>query len=109
MPKFRKKPVVIEAVQYKGGMFGFHDVHAFVGNALIPYMLDPSSDDLMIETLEGNMRFKKGDFIIKGFNGEFYPCREDIFYKTYEAVEPTEQLQPLPVDPALLAQLPQEE
>lgn len=42
---------------------------------------------LKIKTLEGDMRAEKGDWIIKGVNGEFYPCKPDIFEKTYEKVE----------------------
>jgi hypothetical protein len=85
MPKFRKKPVVIEAVQYKGGINGFWDISNFVGKALIPYTLD-ENEALGIETLEGVMKFHPGDWIIKGVEGEFYPCRSDIFEKTYEEV-----------------------
>jgi len=61
MAKFRKKPVVIEA-----------------------YQTDKEMD---IETLEGIMHAEKGDWIITGVNGEKYPCKPDIFEKTYERVE----------------------
>ncbi|MDQ3541808.1 MAG: hypothetical protein M3440_14100 [Chloroflexota bacterium] len=80
MPKFRKKPVVIEAEQFTGNFLkelDFPENFAYAG--------DMSS--LVIETLEGNMTANPGDWIIKGVNGEFYPCKPDIFEKTYEAVE----------------------
>ncbi|MFR8990648.1 MAG: hypothetical protein ACLVH9_05715 [Fusobacterium sp.] len=59
--KFRKKPVVVEA--YK------------------------TSKELIIKTLEGDMKASVGDWIITGVNGEQYPCKPDIFKKTYEPVE----------------------
>ena len=49
--------------------------------------IDPATGDLMIRTLEGDMRATYGDYIIRGVQGEFYPCRSDIFAVTYEAVE----------------------
>ena len=53
---------------------------AWQAGAGIPYIL------MEIETLEGNMKVSKMDYIIKGINGEFYPCKPDIFLATYEAV-----------------------
>ncbi len=49
--------------------------------------IDPASGDLMIRTLEGDMRARYGDYIIKGIRGEFYPCNADIFNSTYSFVE----------------------
>lgn len=89
--KFRKKPVVIEAVQLRTD--NWVEVMAFtkpLGNKRIVNVLDDSSAELVIETLEGNMRASKNDWIIKGVNGEFYPCKPDIFEKTYEPVEEQE-------------------
>jgi hypothetical protein len=86
--KFRKKPVVIEAIQYvpkKAGL-AFFELHEFVGSSLVPYVLDPAKDTLAIHTLEGTMTVQPGDWIIKGVKGEFYPCKPDIFEATYEAV-----------------------
>lgn len=82
MPKFRKLPVVIEAVQWDGTLqtagrlrdWSDHQVRHHGGTVCF------------IETLEGTMEAKSGDYIIKGVNGEFYPCKPDIFAKTYEAV-----------------------
>lgn len=83
--KYRKKPVVIEAIQYTGP--NINEVAEFVGEDLeLMGRYLPDSDYYEIETLEGTMRADHGDWIIKGVNGEFYPCKPDIFAKTYEAV-----------------------
>ena len=84
--KFRKKPVVIEAIQYTGDYDSFCMVQNFVGNSFIPYAMNEDSRTIGIKTLEGNMIVSVNDFIIKGVNGEFYPCKPDIFEKTYEVV-----------------------
>ena len=82
MGKYRKKPVVIEAIQYDGYHTG--KIHDFCGDKV----LEPVGKDYIeIVTLEGVMRASKGDYIIKGVNGEFYPCKPDIFEKTYEEVK----------------------
>ena len=80
MAKYRKKPVVIEAVQFNNSA----DIHEFCGAKV----REPVGEIyLEIETLEGVMRANIGDWIIKGIFGEFYPCKPDIFEKTYELVE----------------------
>ena len=90
MPKFRKKPVVIEAVQWDGHNPG--EIQMFSANAVCPYLESDSQNGffpitkLSIETLEGTMIAEKGDWIIKGIKGEFYPCKPDIFEATYEEV-----------------------
>ncbi|WP_122788868.1 hypothetical protein [Intestinibacillus sp. Marseille-P6563] len=77
--KYRKKPVVIDAVQWNGS-----------NHAEICEFIDPESFEiipkvgLVIHTLEGNLHASVGDYIIKGVNREFYPCKPDIFQKTYE-------------------------
>lgn len=78
--KYRKKPVVIEAVQYDGFHTGY--LNEFCGDKI----KEPVGELPFICTLEGNMKISKGDFVIKGVNGEFYPCKPDIFEKTYEKV-----------------------
>lgn len=87
--KYRKKPVVIEAVQWTGE--NFEEIQKMLINAdenrvIMPH---PNEDDdsLLIVTLEGEMRADKGDYIIKGIQGEFYPCKPEIFAQTYEKVE----------------------
>jgi hypothetical protein len=78
--KYRKKPVVIEAVQWNGE--NYDEMRAFVGHAA-----DIGLDYVWITTLEGTMQASKGDYVIKGVQGEFYPCKPDIFEATYERVE----------------------
>lgn len=77
--KYRKKPVVIEALQWNGSninaLTNFANSHIEFHNYLIK-----------IETLEGVMIANVGDYIIKGVKGEIYPCKSDIFEQTYEAV-----------------------
>ena len=98
--KYRKLPVIIEALQWSG-MVGvsasnLDDIRAFIGEENMHTELNtcaydagvaPPSVMLYIHTLEGTMLAMPKDYIIKGVNGEFYPCKPDIFEKTYEAVE----------------------
>ena len=91
--KYRKKPVVIEAIQWNG--MNLDEIKAFVGNSLEYEIFDsahkvriaPPFVDMVIHTLEGDHLASVGDYIIKGVHGEFYPCKPDIFEMTYEAVE----------------------
>lgn len=81
--KVRKKPVVVEAELYDGSKESIAAVlRLSEGQAVLAY-----SDHLVIKTLEGNHRANMGDWIIKGIAGELYPCKPDIFEKTYELVE----------------------
>jgi hypothetical protein len=80
--KFRKKPVVIEAIQWIGE--NFIEIDNFI---TVEHETYPSSGEVYISTLEGVMKADKGDWIIKGVKGEFYPCKPDIFEQTYERVE----------------------
>ena len=90
---YRKKPVVIEAVQWTGEnhaeMCDFIDPEVF---EIIPRV------GLVIHTLEGDHHASPGDYIIKGVNGEFYPCKPDIFAKTYESAALTPPNEPLTLD-----------
>lgn len=81
--KYRRKPIVVCAIQYDGN--NVEEILTSLGMESVDN--DFISNDLIIETLEGDMRAKVGDYIIKGVNGEFYPCKPDIFEKTYEAVD----------------------
>jgi len=80
--KFRKKPVIIEAVQWTGN--NFDEVKEFVNTSAIAK--ETTTDCLLVRTLEGVMRASVGDWIIKGVHGEFYPCKPDIFEQTYKPV-----------------------
>ena len=79
LAKYRKKPVVVEAIQWDGT--NLDECEKFVGRHL-----GLSNDYLIIHTLEGIMYASKLDHIIRGVNGEHYPCKPDIFAKTYETV-----------------------
>lgn len=85
MAKYRKLPVEIEAVQIGRDWDNWDELLAFCGGAKKVVVDDEVQ--LVIETLEGDMRAREGDYIIKGIQGEFYPCKPDIFVQTYERVE----------------------
>lgn len=82
--KYKKKPVVVEACRYAGGEVesGIPDDWIWSGN--IDYGLDGSY--LIIPTLERNYRCDRGDWIIRGAVGEFYPVKDSVFRATYEEV-----------------------
>ena len=84
MPHFRKKPVVIQAVQ-----FATNNDDGTCCNELVAWIGATGRTDqtaVFIQTLEGERRADVGDWIIKGVAGEFYPCKAEIFAKTYEPV-----------------------
>ena len=80
MAKYRKRPGVIEAVQWTGE--NLLEILQFSEDSFI----DRDDYTLKIETLEGVMTVSRGDYIVKGVDGEFYPCKPDIFEKTYDEV-----------------------
>lgn len=85
--KYKKKPVIIEAIQFEDNSDRIIEIHEFMGGDTIRVNYeDKDNPYLKIETLEGIMKASVGDYIIKGVNGEFYPCKPDIFEKTYERV-----------------------
>jgi hypothetical protein len=96
---YRKKPVEIEARQLAGSNGEIHAVYQWIEQNTqgsfdpladeVPasgVSIDPATGFLLIATLEGVMQAKPGDWIIKGIQGEFYPCKPDIFEATYEEV-----------------------
>jgi hypothetical protein len=90
--KYRKKPVEIEAIIWNGSNFDeiMNFMQEFHGHKLAYEDAEAAAirtGQLYIGTLEGVMTASKGDYIIKGVKGEFYPCRADIFELTYDAVE----------------------
>lgn len=90
MQKYRKKPVIIEPVQLtKDNAFEVYQLiygnHALIADLVERKILE--SGGIHITTLEGTMKADFGDYIIKGVIGEFYPCKPDIFEKTYEALK----------------------
>ena len=83
---YRKKPVVIEAVQWLGTAQSFNEiVSSFPSMKWNPGEM--GSKTFIVETLEGEHVASCGDYIIKGVAGEFYPCKPDIFLKTYEELD----------------------
>lgn len=100
MPKFRKKPVVVEAVKleptYKSVLEVYRFIHGEESVGLKTSIDHEKFDDLAdsyikhglpITTLEGTMKAMPGDWIIKGVKGEYYPCKNDIFEATYEPAD----------------------
>ena len=81
--KYRKKPVVIEAVQFHDA--NYYEVFEFMNP--LPAAVRLAEGSIFIPTLEGTMRADKGDWIIRGVKGEYYPCKPDIFEATYEPAE----------------------
>ena len=83
--KYRKKPVEIEAIEFIDTPERIKEIFNFMGDETmrVDYSMY-GRPAVLIETLEGTMRADVGDYIIKGINGEFYPCKPDIFKKTYE-------------------------
>ena len=93
MSKYIKKPVEVEAVQFDGTDESVE--------WLLPQLksgeIGRACNKLYIKTLEGVMEAKVGDYVIKGVNGEFYPCKPDIFEKTYEKIEDDDLLNEKPI------------
>jgi hypothetical protein len=90
--QFRKKPIVIDAIQWDGNNTG--EVLTFCKmNATLRKLEDGITCAIIVETLESNQHVETrhcasiGDYICKGVKGEFYPCKPDIFEVTYEKVE----------------------
>jgi len=86
--KYRKRQLEIEAVKWNG--YNLDEIKRFTGNnANVEYDEKDGEvvADLFIHTLEGDMHASKGDYIIKGIKGEFYPCKPDVFTQTYEEVK----------------------
>ena len=91
--KFRKKPVVIDAVQLTAD--NFEQVEAFLGASKHTrhfinerdFLKKTNPVGILIKTLEGTMLASIGDYVIKGVQGEYYPCKYEIFSATYEKAE----------------------
>lgn len=104
MPRYRKKPVEVEAMRFIGTNAETHAVYQWVETNTLrsfepldviegrkPYpasgvSIDPRDGRMIISTLEGLYWVDLGDYVIRGVQGEFYPCKPDIFEATYEAV-----------------------
>jgi hypothetical protein len=78
--QWKKKPVIVEAIQFNG--VNIKVIKEFAGEDNV--LSNHPGTIHWIKTLEGDMMISQGDYIIKGVKGEFYPCKPDIFYATYE-------------------------
>ena len=92
MGRFVKKPVVVEAIQWTGSnlreVIDFCGLHESARHwTWEEYEAVVANEGLKIFTLEGPLHASVGDWIVRGVNGEVYPCKPDIFKKTYEFVE----------------------
>ena len=85
MKTFVKKQVQIQAAQFTGE--NIKEIEDFVGNPLSTVMSSEVGIQLVIPTLEGDMKASKGDYIIKGIKGEFYPCKPDVFKQSYNMIK----------------------
>ena len=91
--KFRKKPVVIEAFKYDDAFINLSNEYvpkwaeSAHTNGIIYFKEIGNTQVMMIKTLEGEVVASIGDYIIKGINGEIYPCKPDIFEKTYDPID----------------------
>lgn len=81
--EYIKKPIKIQAVQYDGSSLSVNLIKKLDNKKDVVF----EGDYLIIKTLEGDMKANKGDYIIKGVSGELYPCKPDIFEKTYDEYE----------------------
>lgn len=86
MRKYRKKPVVIEAVQYLGFHENGEECELFLGSSFETHIA--TKNQIMVRTMEGELTASQGDYLIRGVQGEFYPCKPDIFAATYEPAGP---------------------
>lgn len=103
MSKFKKKPVVIEAITFEEfvqyGLNNLAGTRAIITNGM-PWSFEynghpvthENDDCYLVPTLEGTMRFNRGDMLITGIAGEIYPCKKEIFDQTYETVEETTEV-----------------
>lgn len=88
MKEYRKKPVVIQAMHYDGTRKCAHDIMAWLGeHGKLMIRHELGEHYLYIKTMEGEMHVSPGDYVIRGVQGEFYPCKPDIFKETYDEVE----------------------
>lgn len=90
MPQYRKKPVVIDAIQFNRN--NWEEVKQFTNNTAHTITIERHIDGkctCIIPTLEGQHIANEGDYIIRGVKGEYYPCKPDIFEATYDAIDIT--------------------
>ena len=87
MPRFRKRPVEVEAVQFTDSPESLSEILDWAGElVMVDWGTPTGRPHLYVRTAEGTMHVSRGDWVIKGVAGEFYPCKDEIFTKTYEEV-----------------------
>ena len=89
--RFRKKPIVVEAMQWHGSYNSWQEIQRWMGQSLA-VDFTREGEPLTIPTLEGFLTAKTGDWIIRGVKGEFYPCADEILRQTYEEVSNEENI-----------------
>lgn len=92
--RYRKRPVVIDAIQWLGDLeevFNWMDRTTDGNGTGLTYADDGTGSQLKVHTLEGSLTVSLYDWIICGIEGELYPCKPDIFSKTYDAIEENER------------------
>ena len=86
--KYRKEPVVVEAVKWDGRIETYNEIRGILGFECPRQIAIGAGDNcLYIDTLEGTMKANIGDYIIKGIEGEIYPCKSDVFESIYEEIK----------------------
>ena len=80
MKNYRKKPVVIQAEQFE--TINLNDENSLFQDPRV--IIKDDGSEFITQTLEGPLTGRKGDWLIRGVNGELYPCKPDVFDKTYE-------------------------
>jgi len=85
MPFYRKRAVTIEAIQFTGD--NLEEITEMLGPDLADQQVTQQINRLVIRTLEGDMKANVGDWIIRGVADEAYPCRNDVFLRTYEPAD----------------------
>lgn len=84
MKRYRKKPLIVEAIQWEGNTPALRSGTIGWPHEFLTINLD---GDLLVHTLEGCMKANIGDYVVRGIEGELYPCKKHIFEKLYEEVE----------------------
>lgn len=90
MNQYRKRPVVIEAMHYDGTPESNRAIIDWTRHSTTRALMGKDADDnprLVVDTLEGTMAVKPGDYVIRGVQGEHYPCKPDVFEATYEPAD----------------------
>jgi hypothetical protein len=105
MTKYRKKPVIVDAVNFIGDSETYHQAPMWYKNAYDDKIIETNilgSNASSVKSREGNFLFMLGDYIVRGIEGDIYPVKEAIFEQTYEKVEDEATSEDIDIDPAEL-------